>query len=961
MGRFARVIHHIDMKDVKRKHLEEIAAKKLKEERDKKEKELIKEISRKYKSDWKTELSEKMTTGAVFTTTVAPAEDDGTVTQISPIDAASFTPVKMPEHIGQEGGVGDDGVFDSAFVGTVIRDSGTGNGSDGGFNVGGQYLAFQGTGAPNNNARFASLGSIDSTKIDTLTITAIVGNDSNGGEDPDLQSECLFVLYKTPTMERAEGLELKFVPPYDGEGDGIIIKTPLDGQDGRGINNGGLNEYSIKIPDYARAKDTVFVLYQNFNSGSGYDNYGITDIKFQRKTPLNVVVPLDDPQAVSFIRVGTDEGDPKKRKKKLNDQLAASDEYTQSQLGDEFPGAGTRVGGDDPFASAKIGDDVEPSPIGKDEVTKSFTNFQQQIKSQNDEYLADLENLLVRNDYNYADPKIVQIADKILKTDPTNEDAFFYKLAQQYDSGDIEGAFKTTDAMIENNPDNTLGYEFRAQLRKEDGDFIGAIEDLEKAIELDPNEPYYQDMMTEFEGESDDDIESVLNNYSVKSQESLPQLASLDPKNYNLDGLTQSAIDLKWFDPHGPVNPANHYLARVNASNDALRAAYDAEFYGSLARGDSPNYNSSWIQKLKADRDQAQKELDGWIKFKDNNNWMYLGPNIGAIEEPEPDFNNVPKTSEKILADLEADIAKYSAEEQAAYAEMKRIALEFGLDVISLVGGLFTGGTSLAGSPSLSKVLLQLAKKSGKGLFGKLVRKILRKTQKKDVYDIDDIPDIPDMPDIPDTNIGPRPVPPKPKKDIPKDMEYNWNPTGGSDGRGQWEVRDIPPKPTPPKPKEPKFTNFDGTPIEPVDPSTIKRPDGKPFDPLPRETGYSLDPIVGGGCSSKKGKRKNKKRKPFRESTLFEKIKSKPFFNPKDIKPVFPENPPPQLDPKTGMHPNYGKTAKRYKKLDPISANAMPPTGDPETDAVVDKQRTKPKPKLFNKLKKHTRKGLTDK
>ena len=94
MGRFARVIHHIDMKDVKRKHLEEIAAKKLKEERDKKEKELIKEISRKYKSDWKTELSEKMTTGAVFTTTVAPAEDDGTVTQISPIDAASFTPVK---------------------------------------------------------------------------------------------------------------------------------------------------------------------------------------------------------------------------------------------------------------------------------------------------------------------------------------------------------------------------------------------------------------------------------------------------------------------------------------------------------------------------------------------------------------------------------------------------------------------------------------------------------------------------------------------------------------------------------------------------------------------------------------------------------------------------------------------------------------------------------------------------
>ena len=75
----------------------------------------------------------------------------------------------------------------------------------------------------------------------------------------------------------------------------------------------------------------------------------MTDIKFQRKTPINVVVPLDDPQAVSFIRVGTDEGDPKKRKKKLNDQLAASDEYTQAQLGDPFWRAGTRVGGDDPL------------------------------------------------------------------------------------------------------------------------------------------------------------------------------------------------------------------------------------------------------------------------------------------------------------------------------------------------------------------------------------------------------------------------------------------------------------------------------------------------------------------------------------------------------------------------------------------------------------------------------------
>ena len=126
-------------------------------------------------------------------------------------------------------------------------------------------------------------------------------------------------------------------------------------------------------------------------------------------------------------------------------------------------------------------------------------------------------------------------------------------------------------------------------------------------------------------------------------------------------------------------------------------------------------------------------------------------------------------------------------------------------------------------------------------------------------------------------------------------------------------------------------------------------------------SGYSIsDPIVGGGGRGRRG-RNSRRGTAFGESTLFEKLNQKRFFNPKDIKPVFPENPPPQLDPKTGMHPNYGKHAKRYKKLDPASANAMPPTGDPETDAVVDKQRTKPKTKLYDRLKKNIRKDLTNK
>ena len=116
--------------------------------------------------------------------------------------------------------------------------------------------------------------------------------------------------------------------------------------------------------------------------------------------------------------------------------------------------------------------------------------------------------------------------------------------------------------------------------------------------------------------------------------------------------------------------------------------------------------------------------------------------------------------------------------------------------------------------------------------------------------------------------------------------------------------------------------------------------------PKPSDRSYfaGLDEPVFFGGSNKKN---NKKGAGTMTSSykakgipLFEKLKTRGFFDPKDIKPTFPPNDPPEIDPKTKMHANYGKQAGRYKKLDPMSANAMPATGDPEIDAVVDKQRT---------------------
>jgi len=82
---------------------------------------------------------------------------------------------------------------------------------------------------------------------------------------------------------------------------------------------------------------------------------------------------------------------------------------------------------------------------------------------------------------------------------------------------------------------------------------------------------------------------------------------------------------------------------------------------------------------------------------------------------------------------------------------------------------------------------------------------------------------------------------------------------------------------------------------------------------------------------------------PEKKESTYELIKRR-FLENKKIAPEFPAEPPPKMV--NGYHPEYGKKkAQYYKKLDPASANAMPLTGDPETDEIVRKQKT------INKIK----------
>ncbi len=357
MGKFSKIFHHIESKDLRNKHEQKKAAK-IQEEKKKKEfKQYLVSTMETKKYNWR----EGMTTSDVTVSKeIDPAPGDGEVSSLNAIDASSYTATT---------GVFAPGDDLGANVGTTIRTNGSGSGQDGGFNVGGNYLAFQGTGTDDSaNSRFAVLSAVDSTDVDTLQIKAIVGNDSNGGEDPDENGEQLYVMYKTPAMDQAMFLIQK---PDGSVPDGTDVTSdqiiPLGA-----APTSGLNDYSVSIPDYARAAGTQFILLQAFSSGPTFDNYGVTEIKFQRKTPITVFVSLDNPEASSFIRSAPPASTPKKRKKAVDDKLQASDDYTGSRFGDEFPGREVRVGGEDPFASAKIGDDVEPSPQSKDEVKKTF-------------------------------------------------------------------------------------------------------------------------------------------------------------------------------------------------------------------------------------------------------------------------------------------------------------------------------------------------------------------------------------------------------------------------------------------------------------------------------------------------------------------------------------------------------------------------------------------------------------
>ena len=94
--------------------------------------------------------------------------------------------------------------------------------------------------------------------------------------------------------------------------------------------------------------ESTFAQYRGMTTTT----YGITNLQFKRQLPMNVFVGLDDPDASSFVRDGDfDRLSPADKKKKLEEQLAASAEYLNIMFGDGMPGTATEIADYEPQQS----------------------------------------------------------------------------------------------------------------------------------------------------------------------------------------------------------------------------------------------------------------------------------------------------------------------------------------------------------------------------------------------------------------------------------------------------------------------------------------------------------------------------------------------------------------------------------------------------------------------------------
>ena len=280
----SRILRHVGRNDFKKTRQRQVveqkerAARKLKIEEEARK---IEEAVRPYKSDWRLELAEAMTTSGMGMINYPAAGDDILG------DAIGWNDVSDS---GDEGGI-------SAVGATLYINPNNMQYDDG----------------PSTQQSIANTGAFDASKMDTARVTLIRTRVGSGG-DSNIR---LFANYGSDPNQF-------YINAFYGE----------TGSETRLIN---ISQYQNldKLRFQVRAtrqKDPGDGL-SNVFPPADTSEYTLK-IEFQRKTPINVFVGLDDPEANAFIRLGDLSNlSVEDRKKALLEMLDAGDEFMIEYLG----------------------------------------------------------------------------------------------------------------------------------------------------------------------------------------------------------------------------------------------------------------------------------------------------------------------------------------------------------------------------------------------------------------------------------------------------------------------------------------------------------------------------------------------------------------------------------------------------------------------------------------------------
>jgi len=283
MSLYTRARKHIDMNRVKELREENIKRQRIAEVK-KQQEEILVELKRieikedlKY-SNWRRDLenlNEDMTTASLGMINLEPS----------------------PNVLSNETSAFDS---EAANVATVVSGGAVKLGVDEG-----QPFTDLYPGSANTQLRQASF-TFDSTRYDTLVVNI---TNPGGGQGEWCDPNCVF--------------------------DNIVRYSVYDTDNFNNIISGTLSngDNTIRLPSNVRVKEMDVYIRQFASNGVYSDGYNppftINAISTKRLTPINLFVPLDDPEANSFIRGGL--GGDKERREKLKDMLEAGNQWMYIQ------------------------------------------------------------------------------------------------------------------------------------------------------------------------------------------------------------------------------------------------------------------------------------------------------------------------------------------------------------------------------------------------------------------------------------------------------------------------------------------------------------------------------------------------------------------------------------------------------------------------------------------------------